>query len=136
MVATWNVTDALAVVLNYDWGKQENFGAFLTSLELYDGPNYDAKWSGLAGYVNYTVNDNWKLSLRAEYLDDKDGYRTGIIQKWKEVTGTVAYLPTKHAELRLELRGDSSDVPSFSKSSGTDSGKSQQSVAVQALYKF
>jgi hypothetical protein len=130
LVATWNVTDALTVIVNYDWGKQDNVGLATA------GPNFDAKWSGLAGYVNYTVSDSWKLSLRAEYLDDKDGYRTGIVQKWKEVTGTVAYLPTKHAEVRVELRGDSSDVPSFSKSSGADSGKSQQSVGVEALYKF
>jgi hypothetical protein len=136
VVATWNITDALTLILNADWGKQDNFGEFLTSQELYVGPNYDAKWDGVAGYVNYTLNDNWKLSLRAEYFDDKDGYRTGVVQKWKEVTGTVAYLPTKHAELRFELRGDSSDVASFSKSNGTDAGKSQESVAVQALYKF
>jgi hypothetical protein len=136
LVATWNITDALTVIVNADWGKQENFGAYLTSQELYGGPNYDAKWDGVAGYVNYTLSDTWKLSLRAEYFDDKDGYRTGIVQKWKEVTGTVAYLPTKHAELRFELRGDRSDVNSFSKSGFTDAGKDQESVAVQALYKF
>jgi hypothetical protein len=131
LVATWNITDALTVILNYDYGKQDNVGL------ITEGPNFDAKWNGLAGYVNYTVNDNWKLSLRAEYLDDKDGYRTGVVQKWKEVTGTVAYLPTKSVELRFELRADSSDVNSFVKSSAMgDDAKSQQSVGVQALYKF
>jgi len=136
VVATWNITDALTLIVNGDWGQQDNLGEFLTSLDLYSGPNYSAKWDGVAGYLNYTVSDNWKLSLRAEYFDDKDGYRTGVIQKWKEVTGTVAYLPSKHAELRLELRGDSSDVASFSKSNFTDAAKSQESIAVQALYKF
>jgi hypothetical protein len=136
VVATWNISDALTLIVNADWGQQDNLGEYLTSLDLYAGPNYNAKWDGVAGYLNYAVNDNWKLSLRAEYFDDKDGYRTGVVQKWKEVTGTVAYLPTKHAELRLELRGDSSDVASFSKSTYTDAGKSQESVAVQALYKF
>jgi hypothetical protein len=136
VVATWNISDALTLIVNGDWGQQDNLGEFLTSLGVYSGPNYNAKWDGVAGYLNYTINDNWKLSLRAEYFDDKDGYRTGVVQKWKEVTGTIAYLPTKHAELRLELRGDNSDVSSFSKSDGADSSKSQQSIAVQALYKF
>jgi hypothetical protein len=136
VVATWNISDALTLIVNADWGQQDNVGEYLTSQENYSGPNYNAKWDGVAGYLNYTVTDSWKLSLRAEYFDDKDGYRTGVIQKWKEVTGTVAYLPTKHAELRFELRGDSSDVASFSKSSGTAAGKSQESVAVQALFKF
>jgi Putative beta-barrel porin-2, OmpL-like. bbp2 len=136
VVATWNISDALTLIVNGDWGQQDNLGEFLTSLGLYSGPNYNAKWDGVAGYLSYTIDDNWKLALRAEYFDDKDGYRTGVVQKWKEVTGTIAYLPTKHAELRLELRGDNSDVPSFSKSDGADSSRSQQSIAVQALYKF
>jgi hypothetical protein len=130
VVATWNATDALTVVLNYDYGKQQ---------DVTDGEStpYDAKWNGLAGYVNYTISDSWKLSLRGEVLDDHDGYRTGVVQKWKEVTGTLAYLPTKAVELRLELRADSSDVNAFVKSLATeDVAKSQQSVALQALYKF
>ena len=126
----------VTLIVNGDWGQQDNLGEYLTSLGVYGGPNYNAKWDGVAGYLNYTVNDNWKLSLRAEYFDDKDGYRTGVIQKWKEITGTIAYLPTKHAELRLELRGDNSDVSSFSKSDGADTAKGQESIAVQALYKF
>ena len=136
VVATWNISDALTLIVNGDWGQQDNLGEYLTSLGVYGGPNYNAKWDGVAGYLNYTVSDNWKLSLRAEYFDDKDGYRTGVIQKWKEITGTIAYLPTKHAELRLELRGDNSDVSSFSKSDGADTAKGQESIAVQALYKF
>ena len=136
VVATWNITDALTLIVNADWGQQDNLGEYLTSLELYSGPNYSAKWDGVSGYLNFTVSDNWKLSLRAEYFDDKDGYRTGVIQKWKEITGTAAYLPTKHAEVRLELRGDNSDVSSFSKTYGAGSSKSQESIAVQALYKF
>ena len=86
--------------------------------------------------VNYTVDEDWKLSLRAEYFDDGDGYRTGVVQKWKEVTGAIAYLPTKHAEQRLELRGDNSDLSSVSELDGADYSKSQQSIAAQALYKF
>ena len=136
VVATWNVTAALTLVLNYDWGKQANLGEYLSSQAVRGGPNFDARWDGLAGYLNFTASDDWRLSLRAEVLNDRDGYRTGVVQKWQEVTATVAYLPTKHAELRFELRSDRSDAPSFSKSNGTEFGRSQQSAAVEALYKL
>jgi hypothetical protein len=130
VVATYNATDSLTFILNYDYGKQDN------AVET-EGGLADAKWSGLAGYVNYAINDQWKVSLRAEYLDDKDGYRTGVVQKWKEVTGTVAFMPAKPVELRLEVRADSSDGETFVKSLASETvSKNQQSVALQALYKF
>jgi hypothetical protein len=131
VVATWGITDALTVILNFDWGKQKN--------GVLDGDGAiigDAKWTGLAGYVNYTINDTWHVSLRGEYLDDKDGYRTGTVQKWKEVTATLGYAPTKSTELRLEARFDKSDVEAFSKDNGADSAKDVNSIGVQALYKF
>jgi hypothetical protein len=31
-------------------------------------------WYGVAGYLNYAINQTWRTSLRLEYLDDKDGY--------------------------------------------------------------
>ncbi len=130
VVATWNVTDSLSLVVNYDWAKQANVTDGVTTA-------VDAKWSGLAAYANYTISDQWKASLRAEYLDDADGYRTGVAQKWKEVTATLAYLPTKFWEIRLEARADSSNVDSFVKTIETAAvGSSQNSIAVQSLFKF
>jgi hypothetical protein len=130
IVATWNVTDALSLVLNYDWAKQA---------DVTDGVStpFDAKWSGLAAYANYVINDQWKVSLRAEYMNDTDGYRTGVAQKWKEVTATVAYLPTKAWEIRLEGRADTSNVDAFVTDLETASvASSQNSIAVQSLFKF
>jgi Putative beta-barrel porin-2, OmpL-like. bbp2 len=130
LVATWNVTDALTLVFNYDWAKQSG---------VTDGiaPAVDAQWNGLAAYANYTFTDQWKASLRAEYMDDSDGYRTGVAQKWKEVTATVAYLPTKSVEIRVEARADRSDVASFVTDTVTAAASSSQnSVAVQTLFKF
>jgi hypothetical protein len=86
--------------------------------------------------VDYTVNEDWKPSLRAEYFDGGDGYRTGVVRKRKEVTGTIAYRPARYADQRLELRGDNSDLSSVSESDGADYSESQQSTAAQALYKF
>src|SRR6185295_4814020 len=44
VVGTYNATDALSFVVNYDWDKQETRG----------GPDF--KWHGIAGYVNYAIN--------------------------------------------------------------------------------
>ena len=48
---------------------------------------------------------------------------------------TVAYMPTKAVELRVEGRYDRSNVNAFTATNG--SGKnSQSSVGVEAVYKF
>jgi hypothetical protein len=131
-VGSWAATDALTFVLSYDAGKQKD--AILADESF--RPIGDAKWTGIAGYVNYAFTDQWRLSVRAEQFDDKDGWRTGIVQKWKEVTATVGYSPSKSMELRFEARRDTSDKDVFSKSDGRSVAGNQSSVAVQALYKF
>ena len=47
------------------------------------GGTGSAEWDGFAGYFNYKIGDQWKTSLRGEYFDDKDGFKTGVVQKWK-----------------------------------------------------
>src|SRR2546421_9266299 len=136
-VGTYNATNQLTFILNVDWGRQENFTS------LVDGTSIKAKWDGAAGYFNYQVNDLWRLSVRAEYFDDQDGYRTGVIQKWKEATLTLAYLPTKFIELRAEVRGDKSDSSVFVKDAtfltgapGAGMTDNQFSTGLEAVYRF
>lgn len=134
VIGTWNATSALTAVLNYDWGRQDG-GA---------SGNGTARWTGLAGYLNYSINDQWRASLRIEYLDDKDAYRTGLVQDWKETTLTLAWMPEKAFVLRLEGRTDRSDRAVFVKDAAYFTGEGDQqflgnrqgSVAVEALYKF
>lgn len=132
LVGTINATDKLTFILNYDYGTQDNASSVAPS-----GAS-KAKWSGLAGYANYQFNDQWRLSARAEYFDDKDGYRTGVVQKWKEATLTVAYLPpaVKNLELRAEVRGDRSDKSAFLDKDGVTAKNSQSSFGFEAIYKF
>ena len=128
VVATYNATDQLTFIINYDYGDQENFTS------LVDESTIKAKWDGVAVYVNYGFSDQWRLSLRGEYFDDKDGYRTGVIQKWKEATATLAYLPTKHVEIRGEARGDRSDKDAFV--DGASVSKDQYSLGLEGIVKF
>jgi Putative beta-barrel porin-2, OmpL-like. bbp2 len=136
-VGTYNATSQLTLILNADWGRQEN------APSLVNGASTTAKWDGAAAYANYQPNDQWRLSVRAEYFDDKDGYRTGVIQKWKEATLTLAYLPTKFIEIRGEVRGDKSDSNAFVKDASFFSGTpiagitdNQVSVGLEAICKF
>jgi len=126
IVGTFNATDQLTFILNYDYGDQEQASA----------SGGKAKWQGIAGYANYQINDQWRLSLRGEYFNDHDGYRTGVIQKWKEATLTVAWLPAKEWEIRGEARVDRSDQSAFLKSDGVTPTNDQHSFGVEVLYKF
>ncbi|MHB8813037.1 MAG: outer membrane beta-barrel protein [Steroidobacteraceae bacterium] len=132
-VATFNATSALSFVVSYDWGKQETSTATPGTLT---GGN----WDGVAGYVNYQLNSLWRVSLRGEYLDDKDGTTlvTGARQNLKEATLTFGYDPVASFELRLEGRYDTSSEPTFLKSlnPAPQYGSNQSEVAVQGVYKF
>ena len=128
LVATFTVSDSLNFVLNPDFGSQDN-------APLANGSTGTAKWSGLAGYANYQINDLWRVSVRAEYFDDHDGYRTNIVQRWKEATLTVGYAPSKSMELRGEVRKDTSDKASFAYNDNINRAK-QNSLGLEAIYKF
>jgi len=131
-VGTYNVTSALSVILNFDYNKQDN--AFT------DGSS--ASWNGAALYVNYAINDQWRVSLRGEYLDDKDGFLAGG-QTIKEGTLTFGYAPVKNFEVRAEFRYDKSaaDKPIFFRTktaldSATPDSDNLSQIALQAVYKF
>ena len=126
LVGTFNLSEQLTLVLNYDYGTQDK--------AAFDGGK--AKWQGLAAYLNYQLSEQWRVSLRAEYFDDKDGYRTGVAQKWKEGTVTLAYLPAKAWEIRGEFRTDKSDKDAFLKSDGVSATDTQRSFGLEVLYKF
>lgn len=134
VVATVNLSDALNLVFNYDDVEQDKAVA-----------SGKAKWNGLASYVNYKINDAWRLSARVEQFNDKQGFRTnpttvnpalaaGTGQKLKEVTITAGYAIAKNAELRFELRNDKSDQNVFLEDGAFK--KTQDALAVEAIYKF
>lgn len=128
LVATFTVSDSLNFVLNYDNASQAN-------APLANGSTGSAKWNGLAAYANYQINDPWRISVRVEAFNDTDGYRTGVVQKWKEATLTVGYAPAKSMELRGEVRKDTSNKASFAYTDGI-ARKSQNSLGLEAIYKF
>ncbi len=130
VVATYNISDAMSVIVNVDRGEQERAAGAA-------GAASKAKWNGVAGYFNYKINDTWRTSLRGEQFDDKNGLRTVRAaggQKLKEVTLTVGYAPAKNAELRAEVRKDKSDQLVFTENGSLK--KDQTSFGVEAVLKF
>lgn len=133
-VATYSATDALTLVLSYDWGKQKQHAT--------GDPDLD--WNGAAFYTNYALNDQWRTSLRLEYLNDKDGFVSGLQgtpQKLKEATLTFGYAPVKSFELRIEARYDKSDKATFVRTIDQDPtinpfADSQTGFALQGVFKF
>ena len=129
VVGTWNVNDALTLILSADWGQQK--GIFTDS-----ATTTDAKWSGVAGYFNYAINGAWRVSVRAEYLHDQDGLVSGVGQNIKEATVTFGYAPSKNFELRLEGRIDKTPEDYFLKDTDGSLTDTQSHILIEGLYKF
>lgn len=129
LIANLNVTDKLSLVANYD-------GALQTKAALPNGNIAEAVWQGIGGYINYKFNEKWLTSLRGEIFSDRNGYRTGVPQCWKEITLTLEYVPLKNLELRAETRRDFSNVTSFATANGNGMNNNQQSFALEGIIKI
>ena len=131
LIATYNATESLTLILNYDWGQQQQRPALDT-----DRPNLN--WNAVAGYVNYAFNSQWRVSLRGEVLDDQGGFVTGTAETIEEGTATLGYAPVKSFEARVEARYDRSNRATFEyKTPDTDSFDAHQTgFALQGIYTF
>ena len=128
IVGTWTMSDALSFGGEYLYAKQDEAG----------GPgSSNAKYSGLAGYVTYMLQDKWRIAGRLEWFKDDDGFHFGGPDntKYTEGTVTLAYLPAKNTEIRGEIRTDKASNEFFEDGNGTLS-KTMYSVGVQGIYKF
>lgn len=129
VIATVNPTKKITLIGTYDYGVQPKAAL----------PNDNigkAIWDGFAGYLNYQFDEKWRTSIRGEFFNDRNGYRTGVVQEWKEVTLTIGYAWLKNFELRGEARHDNSNVSSFLKANGRGTSNNQQSFAFEGVVKF
>ncbi|HQT81477.1 MAG: hypothetical protein B7Z60_04260 [Ferrovum sp. 37-45-19] len=131
-VFSTNLTKSLTFILNADYVAQENV----------PGVSGKASYAGVASYLNYQFNDQYRVSLRAEQLRDNSGWATdpnsgayvgGVApgaNNVREATITFGYAPFKTTEIRVEERYDHSDLPVYSNSSNMNT------FGVQGIYKF
>jgi hypothetical protein len=140
-VLTFKPTEGLALILNYDYGKQED--AILDT----NGKTDDAEWEAIVGYINYQFNDLWRISIRGEQYNDKDGWKVGLVDqdidsntfgelsdKTTSYAVTVGYAPADNFELRGEVRQDFTDKDALI--DGDKATDNQTFVALEGLYKF
>lgn len=124
IVGTCVVSDLASVGVNVDYGTEEHSRA--------DGGT--AEWGGFAAYARFTIHRSASVSIRGEYFEDRDGIRTGVSQKLRELTVTPEIRPAEHFILRGDLRIDKSDSDVFQEGAGwTDV---QTTVSMNALYVF
>ena len=126
-VLTYSPMDHVDLLANFDYG---------TASEQIGGD--DADWTGLSGIVTLgggLLSDelaDWSFALRGEWFSDPDGYRTGIEQDLREVTGTFKWQMTDNLQARLEFRHDWSNKNVFSDGSGYSDD--QDSMIVEFAY--
>jgi hypothetical protein len=105
LTGAWKATSRTTLGINYLYGHERH------AL----GPGLDGNWTGVAGYLRRNMTERLSVNLRAEFFDDRDGSRTGVAQRLKEVTFTPEFRVMKHVILRGDLRCDFSSADVFSK---------------------
>ena len=120
-VVTFNATSTLSLMANYDYGKDRFAGV-------------PVKWQGVAGYLRWQATPNWALAPRVEWLDDADGFMTGVSQKVKEFTLTGENKIDGGLLVRFEFRRDMADEPFFVKDGGKV--KAQSTFTVGLVYAY
>ncbi len=126
-VLTYSPMENVDLLANFDYG---------TASEQVGGD--DANWTGLSGIVTLggglldeSLTD-WSFALRGEWFSDPDGYRTGIEQDLREVTGTFKWQMTENLQARLEFRHDWSNKDVFHDGGGYSDD--QDSMIVEFAY--
>jgi len=134
--------DLLDFVLNYIASNSLSFGLEALTFKQDNPGGQAAKYQGLALYGSAMLNQQWRTSVRAEYFDDKNGFRFNTVSgggplavKYYEATLTLAYLPTSSVELRTEVRADKAKESVYVDSDGSTS-KTLMTFGLQGLYKF
>jgi len=136
VVASWQATDKLAFVANYDYG----FESAGKSVAGFDSKN----WTGLALYAKYDINDKWAMAGRVEWFDDKDNFRTGLTSvggatpsdiDFYGYTLTSQWKLHEHVLARLEYRHDKADEQVFFQDT-TGFTTYQDTIAAEMIYHF
>lgn len=97
----------------------------------------DVSWMAIGAWLAFDLSPKAGLALRADYLNDQDGFRTGgafgggaVEHNLMSLTGTLNLKTWPNALVRPELRFDSFNLAVF------DGSESQVTVALSVAYIF
>ncbi len=96
LVASYPITPSLSVAINGDYVKTFEYKADDTA----------GTTLGIAGYVNYTINPNYLVSLRGEDVNINNDITHTCFDNIKEVTLTGVYTYNANLQFKLEGRYD------------------------------
>lgn len=133
-VASWDATDKLSFVGEFDYGNQNRF-----QLNSDGYLSNRATWYDVAGYVKYKFTDKIAGAYRFEWFDDAQRYRnwtnsgTGLSATPRDIanTLTVEYKPYENVIARGEYRIDHANLGVFN----TDR-RNQNTVSGSLIYLF
>ncbi|MFY9271134.1 MAG: porin [Candidatus Manganitrophaceae bacterium] len=120
LVATYNATDSLAFMVNYDYGTQDAV------------PTGDRqRYSGVAAYARWAATDSCALAVRYENVNDKDDilFVSGQQPKVQEVTLTGEHKVAGSLLLRVEYRHDRADKKIFEEKGGNKTDTQNRLIA-------
>jgi len=116
-----------------DWGKEK-------ANTLLPDPTQDASWWAVGGWLASDLSPKANLAVRADYLDDAQGFRTsgvlgfpasaGAAQKLWSATGTLNVKSWPNVLLRPEVRYDHSNLTPFNGKNG------QATFALSVAYQY
>lgn len=109
-IFTYNPNDKTTWQAEFDYDNQQN-----TQATLGVG---SASWYGLGVFYRRQMTEKSAVAVRAEMLQDENGFTSGRAQTLKELTVTYEWRPNANILWRLEGRVDSSNQPFFLKSNG------------------
>lgn len=105
-----------------------------------DDSDNEAKWHGVAGYLQYKMAEKWTLGARFEQFVDEDGFRLFTILDGKgggpgeitldSTTITIDYATSEKSKLRLEWRKDNFDADLGGGSDGIGSSFDQKTWSI------
>jgi len=134
-VLTYTPTSRWSFMVNGDYGRGDRI------LNAETGAlSHPVFWTGVAGYVKYTLNGSSAFSTRYEYYDDHDGFTTGLANgtpvgvHFNEFTTTFERLVAHHIISRFEFRRDMSNKDPFFK--GATPVSSQNTMTAGLVYTF
>ncbi len=140
LVASYQATEKLALMANYDYGHESGIVPGTALTRGYDSVG----WTGLALYAKYDLSPTWLLAGRWEWFDDKDNVRTNFGSfgggtpldiDFYEWTLTSQWKLREHVLARLEYRHDFADQRVFFQDKYGFSNH-QDTLAAELIYTF